>query len=72
MMTASILPIPQPIALMFTRAIANQVVTEADRYNFMAALLDLDRDLNSAECQAVDQILGTIGSGRLSLPRNSH
>lgn len=66
MMTASILPIPQPIALMFTRAIANRVVTEADRYSFMAALLDLDRDLDPVECQAVDQILHTTQASQLA------
>lgn len=38
----------------FQEAIANRTVTESDRYILMAALLD--RELNGAECRAVDEL----------------
>ncbi|MGB0561336.1 MAG: hypothetical protein ACPGVO_05980 [Spirulinaceae cyanobacterium] len=60
MMTSSLTVIPPAIAQMFIEAIASRAVTEADRYGLMAALLDLDRELDAAECQAVDEILGRL------------
>ncbi|MEM8641548.1 MAG: hypothetical protein AAGG51_22435 [Cyanobacteria bacterium P01_G01_bin.54] len=68
MMTSSLALIPASIAQTFAKAIAEQTVTEADRYRLMAALLDLDRDLDAAERQAVDDILHRLRSGQHSNP----
>lgn len=46
--------IPQKMICLFQNAIANRTVTAADRYILMAALLD--RELNGAECRAVDEL----------------
>ncbi|NEO84052.1 MAG: hypothetical protein F6J87_07315 [Spirulina sp. SIO3F2] len=58
---------PDSALRLFTNAIVNHTVSIADRYNLMSALLD--RDLNAAECAAVDRLVQTLQPSTDKTPR---